>query len=176
MVTKQKNRLLFKIAETRKNCICFLIFGILSILAMVIIFLFSAQKAEDSAALSVEFGSFIEKMLNGMDWLFGESLLLWIKTYLRKIAHFVLYTLLGAFTMATVTNTKIKKVAVKITVAAGVGLAYSISDEIHQLFVEGRSGEVRDILLDFAGVITGILFTLAICKIIQIIAKNLKKI
>lgn len=175
MSIKQKNTFLFKVAETRKNQICFLVFGILSLITMVIIFLFSAQKAETSAALSGQFGSFIEKILNGMDWLLSEGILQWIKTYLRKIAHFVLYTLLGAFVMASVANTKIKKGVIKIGLTAGIGLVYSISDEIHQLFIEGRSGELRDVLLDFAGVITGIILTLAVCKIIQIIAKNRKK-
>lgn len=172
MPLKQKNGFLLKVAETRKNQICFLVFGLLSLMIMVIIFLFSAQRAEDSAALSGEFGSFIEKLLNGMKWLLGKNLVLWIKAYLRKIAHFVLYTLLGGFVMATITNTKIQKASVKIAISAVVGLLYSISDEIHQLFIAGRSGEVRDVLLDFAGVVTGIAITLAICKIIQITAKK----
>ena len=175
MISKQKIRLLSRVAEAKKNQICFLIFALLSIAVMITIFVFSSQKAETSAALSGEFGGFIEKMLSGLEWLLGKNLLLWIKTYLRKIAHFVLYTLLGAFTMASVFNTKIKKTAIKGLISAAIGLAYSISDEIHQLFVEGRSGEIRDVLIDFSGVASGILITLAFCKIFQIIAKNCKK-
>lgn len=35
-------------------------------------------------------------------------------------------------------------------------LLYSISDEFHQLFIVGRSGEVRDVLIDTIGALTGI--------------------
>ena len=38
-----------------------------------------------------------------------------------------------------------------------VGTLYAASDEIHQLFVPGRSGQLRDVLLDSAGVAAGIL-------------------
>lgn len=34
---------------------------------------------------------------------------------------------------------------------------YACSDEIHQLFVFGRSGEIRDVLIDFIGSFIGIL-------------------
>ena len=34
-------------------------------------------------------------------------------------------------------------------------LIYAFSDEIHQLFVLGRSGEFRDVLIDFCGSILG---------------------
>ena len=38
-----------------------------------------------------------------------------------------------------------------------IGTLYAVSDEIHQLFVEGRSCEVRDMLLDSVGVAAGVL-------------------
>ena len=38
-----------------------------------------------------------------------------------------------------------------------LGLLYACSDEIHQTFVRGRSGEVRDVLVDTAGVLAGAL-------------------
>jgi VanZ family protein len=37
------------------------------------------------------------------------------------------------------------------------GTLYAVSDEIHQLFVEGRSCELRDMLIDSAGVAAGVL-------------------
>jgi VanZ family protein len=40
---------------------------------------------------------------------------------------------------------------------------YAASDEFHQLFVPGRSGEVKDVLIDSAGAVTGaLLFYLAL--------------
>lgn len=36
-------------------------------------------------------------------------------------------------------------------------ILYAISDEVHQLFVPGRGGQVRDVIIDSAGAIAGIL-------------------
>ena len=41
---------------------------------------------------------------------------------------------------------------------------YSITDEIHQTFVFGRSGEIRDVLIDSVGIFTGILLVILILK------------
>ncbi|MFM9128035.1 MAG: VanZ family protein [Solirubrobacterales bacterium] len=38
-------------------------------------------------------------------------------------------------------------------VAAAITVAYAISDEYHQSFVDGRVGSVRDVLIDTAGVL-----------------------
>ena len=36
-------------------------------------------------------------------------------------------------------------------------MIYAITDEIHQIFVIGRSGEIRDIIIDTCGSTVGIL-------------------
>ena len=38
-----------------------------------------------------------------------------------------------------------------------VGAVYAASDEVHQIFIPGRSGEGKDVLLDCVGVLLGIL-------------------
>lgn len=40
--------------------------------------------------------------------------------------------------------------------ALAAGFLYAASDEFHQRFVPGRSGELRDVLIDTAGVLIGI--------------------
>ncbi|MBR0386198.1 MAG: VanZ family protein, partial [Clostridia bacterium] len=37
------------------------------------------------------------------------------------------------------------------------GTFYAALDELHQLLVDGRSGQVRDVGIDSAGVLTGVL-------------------
>jgi VanZ family protein len=37
------------------------------------------------------------------------------------------------------------------------GVLYAVSDEIHQLFVPGRAGQIRDVLIDACGVFVGII-------------------
>lgn len=36
--------------------------------------------------------------------------------------------------------------------AAGIAIAYAVSDEFHQTFVDGRQGSPRDVAIDSAGV------------------------
>ena len=42
-------------------------------------------------------------------------------------------------------------------IAWAVGAAYAVTDEFHQLFVAGRSCEVRDMCIDAAGVLCGVM-------------------
>lgn len=44
-----------------------------------------------------------------------------------------------------------------ITFSLAICLAYAISDEINQLFVPGRGGEVKDDIIDSDGALVGIL-------------------
>lgn len=53
----------------------------------------------------------------------------------------------------------------KILYSQLFGTVYAITDEIHQLFIPGRSGEIRDVCIDSLGVLTGIIFMLMIIKI-----------
>ena len=47
---------------------------------------------------------------------------------------------------------------------------YACTDEIHQLFVEGRSGEIRDIIIDGLGATLGTMIFLLIKQLLT--AKN----
>jgi VanZ family protein len=40
-----------------------------------------------------------------------------------------------------------------------IGTIYAVSDEVHQLFVDGRAGRVLDVLIDFAGSSLGIIIS-----------------
>lgn len=40
--------------------------------------------------------------------------------------------------------------------ALAIGIEYATIDEIHQLFVDGRSGQFTDVLIDTIGVAIGI--------------------
>jgi len=42
-------------------------------------------------------------------------------------------------------------------IAWAVGAAYAVTDEFHQLFVAGRSCEARDMCIDAAGVLCGVM-------------------
>ena len=74
----------------------------------------------------------------------------------RKLAHFSLYMLVGLLTMLILrlsVNDNTKK---NIIMCLIVGFIYAVSDEIHQMFVSGRTGLVMDVVIDMLGVIVGV--------------------
>jgi len=95
-----------------------------------------------------------------------------ILTFLvRKSAHIIAYFILGILIFNVVRNCKIRRVLM-IFIALGLAFCYAASDEFHQLFVVGRSCELRDIMIDTTASLAGILVTSLICRIL---AKNKTK-
>ena len=79
----------------------------------------------------------------------------------RKGAHLSEYAVLGALMTLTAAfwrreETTMRKTTMRILPVLGAGFLYAVSDEIHQAFVPGRSGEPRDVLIDTFGVLIGI--------------------
>ena len=66
---------------------------------------------------------------------------------LRKLAHFTEFTVLGLLLSQCF--------RVRVSRPLFSGLLCALCDETVQLFVPGRSGEVRDMWIDFAGVVLG---------------------
>jgi len=67
---------------------------------------------------------------------------------LRKLAHACEFAVLGALLLRALRDER---------AAFAAGVAYAISDEVHQLFVPGRHGSPLDVAIDSAGVAVGIL-------------------
>jgi VanZ family protein len=74
---------------------------------------------------------------------------------LRKIAHAAEYGLLAALTMRWLRSAPISLVAAS---------AYAVTDEVHQLFVRGRSGSPVDWAIDTAGAAIGLGAYLLWCR------------
>ena len=66
---------------------------------------------------------------------------------LRKIAHAAEYAVLGALLFRALGR--------ELT-ALAIGIAYAVTDEVHQAFVPGRQGAVLDVLVDAVGVLVGV--------------------
>lgn len=66
---------------------------------------------------------------------------------LRKIAHAAEYAVLGALLFRALGRD---------LPAVAIGIAYAITDEVHQSFVAGRQGTALDVLVDAAGVLVGV--------------------
>jgi VanZ family protein len=77
----------------------------------------------------------------------GTGLGVW-DTILRKGAHMTEYAILGVLLLRALGRE---------LPALAVGIAYAITDEIHQHFVRGRHASPIDVLIDTAGVSIGLL-------------------
>lgn len=87
--------------------------------------------------------------------------------FVRKAAHFSIYTVLGVL-LSINSSYHFKNKWLCTLLPISLGLLYAVSDEIHQLYVPGRSGEIRDVLIDSAGVVLG-------CLIVMLIYKRIKQ-
>lgn len=138
----------------------------------ILIFIFSAQPAAVSAPLSGSFTYNIIKPVLSMAGMTEKEITkvaFNIHGLIRKLAHFGIYMTFGITLKLMYLRIKAKHPQL-ITLATG--LAYAFSDEIHQLFVPGRSGELRDVLIDFSGVCTGTFILFIIFKFIQKIRRK----
>ena len=138
---------------------------------MGMIFGFSSQVAEDSKKAS---SGVIRKVVDIIDFNNKltedeiEKIVADLSFIVRKAAHFSAYALLGAliFLLVGEYNLHRKK---SFLVSVIVSLLYACSDEFHQTFVKGRSGELRDVVIDTLGAIFGctviVLFKLIFVKI-----------
>lgn len=81
----------------------------------------------------------------------------------RNAAHFSLFLLLGINAAALLYT--VKPARGNCLRALIFSVIYALSDETHQLFVPGRSMELRDILTDAAGACVGIAIVYAVYRI-----------
>ena len=136
---------------------------------MGLIFCLSAQAAPDSQQTS---GRVIRWLLIHFDKSFLnlslEEQILRIDDWsfvVRKLAHFVLFAVLGFLCFAAFSVDLLPWRA--FPAALILGVARAVLDEAHQAFVPGRSCELRDVCIDSAGVLLGAAFLLLILHWIQ---------
>lgn len=140
---------------------------------MTLVFWFSSQVGDDS---KVQSGNTIRKivLLFNKD-ITAENLEIIVEAlqpFVRKLAHFSLYTLGGILIYNLINKYNLSKKA-KIIYTIIIGALYATSDEIHQLFVPYRSGQITDVLIDTSGIITGVILFIIIAKIKNFIIKKI---
>ena len=146
------------------------IFAAATVLWMIVIFWFSAKVAEDSGEMSRSVGMLIGKaaIKEYKEWpgekqkAFAEK----IDYPVRKAAHATEYALLGILLTGAILDLE-KPWKRQLAACFLAGAAYAASDEFHQLFVPGRSGQVKDVMIDSAGVAAGIILACLAIKAFQ---------
>ena len=142
-----------------------------AILVMAVIFFFSSKPAVDSAESSLSISDVILKAyevisdteIRGED---REERLLVLDHIVRKSAHFLEYAVLSAAIALPLWIRKYRGFKLLLLAVFSTAL-YASTDEFHQLFVSGRSGEPKDVLIDTAGALFGVLFFLVLSRVFK---------
>ena len=116
------------------------IWPIMTVVVCIIIFVFSSQSGGESTNVSSRFVDFLKSIFGDF---FPEEFLVFI---VRKGAHISIYFLLGIFAALSW-----KRFSFSVLFC----FLYACSDEIHQLFVLGRNGNIADVGIDAIGFVLG---------------------
>ncbi|MDV2684352.1 VanZ family protein [Alkalihalophilus lindianensis] len=124
------------------------------LLWMALIFYLSHQPATESAELS---SGIMERIVAVVEIVVPtiHQHLDTVHLIIRKGAHFFAYFILGILVIHALRGGRLTGYR-RVLLALSICVLYAISDEVHQLFIPGRSGEVTDVLIDSAGASGGI--------------------
>lgn len=130
--------------------------GLIVVLCMLSIFLFSTDNSRESTSKS-------NRVILGITNLFHkdlsnkekEKIIDMFFVPIRKMAHFGIYLVLGISLISFLREFSIPILKL-LLLSIFLAFLYACSDEIHQLFVSGRSGQFSDVLLDTLGASVGI--------------------
>ena len=132
-------------------------------LAATVWFIFSnsLEIARESSSRS---GQVLE-LLNGLLGRAGLGPL--SEHFVRKLAHFGEFSLLGFWFMLCL-RVYTRHFVRHVSWPLFFGLLTAVLDETIQLYVPGRSSSVRDVLLDFSGVLAGLFVALLILLFVRL--------
>lgn len=172
----------------------------ITILWMITIFMFSAKNADesraDSSGVGYRIGCMIYEDFEQWETSRQEVFISKIEHPIRKGAHATEYAILGILILFDFVLFKdickqrnesdsdlpfyepYATILWKyILLAWMLTTLYACTDEFHQLFVPGRSGQITDVMIDSSGGLAGILFSCLICKLYYFVncRKNMKK-
>ncbi|MER2173643.1 MAG: VanZ family protein [Carnobacterium sp.] len=85
--------------------------------------------------------------------------------FIRKNAHFFIYFVLGVLVKVALMNsgvTGFKAIGIGLVICVG----YAFSDEIHQLIVPGRGGQLSDVVIDSCGAGLGMVLQVLFVKLL----------
>lgn len=132
-----------------------IIFLILIIVNALVIFQFSAQDGKKSEKISQKIVNENMNNVKTTNQTERNKILKKREKIIRKIAHILIYTSLGTWSICFALTFNIKRWVQVVGSIIGCVL-YACSDELHQRFISGRSGNITDVFIDTIGITLGI--------------------
>lgn len=152
---------LFKTKSTLQKV--YIILSLIAVTALCCyIYYLSAETADVSSQTSEGVIAFLER-------LFGYA---FTQDEIRTAAHFCEYALLGFLFINFFYSVRSK---IYYIPSALISWVYAWSDEIHQLFVDGRAFQFSDLAVDLGGILSGCLAFTVLAAIIKKIAEHRKE-
>lgn len=142
----------------------FSLYLIFTILCMFLIFNFSNKNAAKSNSTSktlINNGIIVYEKVFHKD-LDNEKIIKKLNYPVRKVAHYSIYFILGILIYNFLLTTNLKR---KELISILICFLYATLDEFHQLFISGRTGQLKDILIDTSGALTAIILLRYIKKV-----------
>ena len=141
------------------------IFWALTLGVMIFIFIMSGQPRQVSGETSkTVIKSILNIFMDDFKGLSDREKDVIIQSYqfiVRKLAHFSVYAALGVFSYSAISTYSFEKKK-KIFLSLGFCFFYSLTDELHQLFSDGRAARLYDVAIDSIGALSGILFVVIV--------------
>ncbi len=129
---------------------------VLLVICMISIFFFSSEDRKTSTIRSIDTTKRVVSVVSSENKTESEVNSFAIKNFVkvRKSAHFIEYLCLGILVINVIKD--YKKINISLLIVGIVFcVLYAVSDEVHQIYVPGRSCEIRDICIDSIGSIIG---------------------
>ena len=147
---------------------------ILTVAVMIMIFCLSMETADysdkRSGVISAEIVRIIEPDYDRMKPLEQKKIYDSVQYIVRKCAHFTEYMVLGFLIRLCLESWfghRMNQYRILMLIGFGCGLSYACSDELHQLSIDGRSGQWTDVLVDSSGVLAGVILGTILIKSIN---------
>lgn len=125
---------------------------------LILIYLLSAETGDQSGSLSDGILLSIAKLLKITD---TKAFVDTFGFFIRKLAHFSEYFILYILTYECFKEYNCPKL---IVVSVLFCVLYASFDEFHQLFVDGRCGQLSDVMIDSSGSIVSCFLWRLVCE------------
>lgn len=151
----------------------------LIVLTAAAIFIFSSQDGAESADLSTR----VTRIISGFIFRdFGEMshdeqrfIVSELEPFIRKLAHFTEYALLGAAVYALLLAAGPRFIRRKGLASLTAAAVFASADELNQYFVPERSGNIADVLIDTCGAAVGIVIVSVIVIIVKYVRERISE-
>lgn len=162
----------------KRKIITTVILAVVVVLCLISIFCFSSQDSIQTNDLSRKFTRKIcELIFQNFSYLeigIQNTMVYEMNLFIRKLAHFSIYFFMSMFIYAELVLW-IKKYFISGIISVLSCAVYAAVDEFHQSLVPGRTPLVKDVFIDSAGALMGVIFCFLIISVVFFIKNHPEK-